>query len=187
MKNNALFVGRLFALFIFITPLSWGHNLIVGESVPKVIVNDYGELILKKGDIEYQSWDSEKMLGKVRVIQAIAGRTSAKKMNQPLMQAITASKLPEKLYQTTSIINQDDAVWGTSNFVRSSAKDSKRDFPWSSIVLDKEGTVAKAWQLDKKSSAIIVQDYEGKILFVKEGPLGEQEVEQVISLIKSQL
>ena len=44
------------------------------------------------------------MLGKVRVIQAIAGRSSAKELNAPMMTAITAAKFPEDSYQTTSII-----------------------------------------------------------------------------------
>lgn len=59
------------------------------------------------------------------------------------MAAITAAKFPAESYQTTTIINQDDAIWGTSSFVKSSAQDSKKEFPWSSMVLDEFGLVAK--------------------------------------------
>ena len=127
------------------------------------------------------------MLGKVRVIQAIAGRSSSKEMNAPLMAALTAAKLPEANYQTTTIINQDDAIWGTGSFVKSSAEDSKQEFPWSSMVLDEDGKVAKTWDLKPESSAIIVQDKQGKVLFVKEGALSDDEVKQVIGLIKDNI
>ena len=74
------------------------------------------------------------------------------------MAAITASKFSEDSYQTTTIINQDDAIWGTGSFVKSSAESSKEEFPWSSMVLDEDGTVASSWALKEESSAIIVQD-----------------------------
>jgi len=175
-------------LALFCCPiLALAHNIKLDQPVPSVEVSEYGEVLLKSNGYEFQAWSSEQMLGKVRVIQAIAGRSSAKKMNSKMMSAITESKFPEMLYQTTSIINQDDAIWGTGNFVRSSTVDSKKDFPWSSIVLDKKGAVAKAWGLEKESSAILVQNREGKVLFVKEGTLSDDEINQVLSLIKQSL
>ena len=135
----------------------------------------------------FQTWDTSQLLGKVRVIQAIAGRSSAKALNAPLMAAITAAQFPAESYQTTSIINQDDAIWGTGSFVKSSAQDSKKEFPWSSMVLDEAGNVAKAWDLKEESSAIIVQDKQGKVLFVKEGALSDEEIQTVLGLIKQNL
>ena len=55
------------------------------------------------------------------------------------------------------------------------------------MVLDESGAVASSWALKEESSAIIVQDKQGKILFVKEGALNESEVTQVIELIKASL
>ena len=40
--------------------------------------------------------------------------------------AIKAAKLPHDKYQTVTIINSNDAIWGTSGFVKSSAEDSKK-------------------------------------------------------------
>ena len=103
------------------------------------------------------------------------------------MAAITAAQFPADDYQTTTIINQDDAIWGTGSFVKSSAQDSKTDFPWSSMVLDENGVVADSWDLKSESSAIIVQDKQGKILFVKEGVLTAEEIQQVLKLIAQNL
>ncbi|MEF1298100.1 YtfJ family protein, partial [Vibrio parahaemolyticus] len=150
-------------------------------------IDTYGEMTLQGDDVAYQPWATQQMLGKVRVIQAIAGRSKAKEMNAPLMSAITAAHFPEDQYQTTTVINQEDAIWGTGTFVKSSAEDSKKTFSWSSMVLDKNGVLATTWDLQQESSAIIVQNKQGEILFVKEGALTQDEVTHVIELIKQNI
>ncbi|GIA31243.1 MULTISPECIES: YtfJ family protein [Vibrio] len=183
MKNKTLI-----ALLLACSPtLAFAHNLAIGSPVPAVGVEKHGEIVLQDNNINYQKWRSADLLGKVRVIQAIAGRSSSKEMNAPLMAAITAAKFPAESYQTTTIINQDDAIWGTSSFVKSSAQDSKKEFPWSSMVLDEFGLVAQAWQLQAESSAIIVQDKQGNVLFVKEGALNEADIQTVLGLIQQNL
>ncbi|KII77382.1 YtfJ family protein [Vibrio renipiscarius] len=178
----------LIALAIAALPM-WAnaHNLTIGSKTPNVDVTSYGEILVQDNDTVYQQWNSDAMLGKVRVIQAIAGRSNSKEMNAPLMAAITSSQFPPANYQTTTIINQDDSIWGTGSFVKSSAQDSKTDFPWSSMVLDENGVVAASWDLKAESSAIIVQDKQGKVLFVKEGVLTADEIQQVLNLIAQNL
>ncbi|UFN69893.1 YtfJ family protein [Vibrio alginolyticus] len=178
----------LLPLLLAITPsFAFAHNLSVGETVPSAKVAAYGEIVLQGEGVAYQPWATQHMQGKVRVIQAIAGRSSSKEMNAPLMSAITAAQFPQESYQTTTIINQDDAIWGTVSFVKSSAQDSKKEFPWSSMVLDENGVVANTWDLKEESSAIIVQDKTGKVLFVKEGALEQDEIAKVIELIKQNI
>ncbi len=40
---------------------------------------DRGELVLDKDQFSYKTWNSAQLVGKVRVLQHIAGRTSAKR------------------------------------------------------------------------------------------------------------
>ncbi|SUH18174.1 protein ytfJ [Salmonella enterica subsp. enterica] len=56
----------------------------------------------------------------MRVLLHIAGRTSAKEKNATLIEAIKSAKLPHDRYQTTTIVNTDDAIPGSGMFVRSS-------------------------------------------------------------------
>lgn len=182
-------IKRIFLMLAFTSYAlsAFAHNLQLGQPLPSVAVNNYGEVILEGNETQFTSWSSEQLRDKIRVIQAFAGRSSAKEMNAPLMAALTAAQFPEQHYQTTSIINQDDAIWGTGSFVKSSAQESKLEFPWSSIVLDESGVVAQSWALPEKSSTIIVLDKQGKILFVKEGALNEDEIKQVLALIREHL
>ncbi|PMH42552.1 hypothetical protein BCU68_14025 [Vibrio sp. 10N.286.49.B3] len=183
MTNKAL----LTALLACTPMLSSAHNLTLGQTTPPVTISDQGEIMVQEKKVSYQEWSNTQMLGKVRVIQAIAGRSGAKKMNAELMTAITAANFSAEDYQTTTVINQDDAVWGTGSFVKSSAQDSKKEFPWSSMVLDKTGLLASTWDLQPESSAIIVQDKQGKVLFIKEGALSESEINSVLELIHTNL
>lgn len=101
------------SLLLALAPtLAFSHNLSVGQTTPSVSIDTYGEMTLQGDDVAYQPWATQQMLGKVRVIQAIAGRSKAKEMNAPLMSAITAAHFPEDQYQTTTVINQEDAIWG---------------------------------------------------------------------------
>lgn len=55
------------------------HNIEKGQRVPPVGIADRGELILDNDKFSYKPWNSAQLAGKVRVVQHIAGRTSAKK------------------------------------------------------------------------------------------------------------
>ena len=91
--------------------------------------------------------------------------------------------MPHDRYQTTTIVNTDDAIIGTGMFVRKSIESGKREFPWSQIIIDSNGTVKKAWELQPESSAVVVLDKNGVIKFAKDGQLSPQEVQQVITLV----
>ncbi|MGF1686405.1 YtfJ family protein [Photobacterium japonica] len=182
--NNKLVVALLSAL---LPSTVFAHNLTIGEPLPHVAIVDKGEITLNKETLTYQPWDSASLAGKTRVIQAIAGRSAAKAMNAELMTAITAAQFPAEQYQTTTIINQDDTIWGTGSFVKSSAEDSKREFSWSAMVLDANGVAQSKWQLAKESSAIIILDKAGKVRFIQEGKLPPEAIQQALNTIKEHL
>jgi YtfJ family uncharacterized protein len=115
-------------------------------------------------------------------VQHIAGRTSAKEKNATLIEAIKAANLPHDKYQTTTIVNTDDAIPGSRMFVRSSLKSNKL-YPWSQFIVDSNGIARKAWQLDEESSAIVVLDKDGRVQWAKDGALTQEEVQQVIALL----
>ena len=68
-------------------------------------------------------------------------------------------------------------------FVRSSIESNKKLYPWSQFIVDSDGVVRKAWQLDEGSSAIVVLDKEGRVQWAKDGALTQEEVQQVVALL----
>ncbi|MFW0768009.1 YtfJ family protein [Trabulsiella odontotermitis] len=175
---------KLMALSCLLLPLmASAHDFQEGQRVPPVGIADRGELILDKDQFSYKTWNSAQLPGKVRVVQHIAGRTSAKEKNAALIEAIKAAKFPHDRYQTTTIVNTDDAIPGSGMFVRSSLESNKKLYPWSQFIVDSNGVARKAWQLDEESSAIAVLDKDGRVAWAKDGALTQDEVQQVIALL----
>ena len=120
----------------------------------------------------------------MRVVHHLAGRTAAKEKNQSMIDAIKASHFNPVKYQTTTIINADDAIVGTGIFCKKIVrKKGKQENPHSQVVLDDKSAVKNAWGLNSKDSAIIVLDKTGKVKFVKEGKLSDSDIQSVISLV----
>ena len=155
---------------------AFAHNIQPNQLLTNVTVSDKGEITLNGNDVAYKSWSSMALPGKVRVIQHIAGRSAAKEKNQAMIEAIKAAHFNQAKYQTTTIINADDAVVGTGMFVKSSAKRIA-----TAIVEFNKSAVKNAWGLREKDSVIILLDKTGKVQFVKEGKLTDDEVKEVVS------
>jgi len=184
IKGNTMTLRRLLAVSCLLFPLlASAHNFVNGQRVAPVGVADRGELVLDNDKFSYKSWNSAQLAGKVRVVMHIAGRSSAKEKNATLIEAIKSAKLPHNRYQTTTIVNTDDAIPGSGMFVRSSIENNKQLYPWSQFIVDSNGAVRKAWQLDEESSAIVVLDKEGRVQWAKDGALSQQEVQQVVGLL----
>ncbi len=178
----------IYACFVFFPLLSWAHPIALNAPLPSVSIPasaSSGELQLDtKGHFNYSAWHQDMLLNKVRVVFHIAGRTQAKVINNELLDALKAAQFPQDKYQTTTLINVDDAIIGTSSFVRRQAKKSKTQFPWSSIVLDSNGSIQKSWVLMPKSSAVLLLNPLGQVLFFKDGQLTSQEVSWVVEKIR---
>lgn len=83
-------------------------------------------------------------MGKLRVLLHIAGRTSAKEKNATLIEAIKSNNLPHDRYQTTTIVNTNDAIPDFGMFVRSSIVSNKKLYPWSQVIVDSNGVERNA-------------------------------------------
>ena len=160
------------------------HNFENNQRVPPVGIADRGELLLDNDKFSYKSWNSAQLPGKVRVVMHIAGRSAAKEKNAALIEAIKSAKFPHDRYQTTTIVNTDDAIPGSGMFVRSSLESNKKLYPWSQIIVDSNGAARQAWQLEEEGSAIVVLDKTGRVQWAKDGALTQEEVQQVIALLQ---
>lgn len=177
----------LAATCLLLPLMASAHRFENNQRVPPVGIADRGELILSNDEFSYKKWNSAQLPGKVRVVQHIAGRSSAKEKNAALIEAIKSANLPHDRYQTTTIINTDDAIPGSAMFVRSSIESNKKLYPWSQFIIDSDGVARKAWQLDEKSSAVAVLDKDGRVQWAKDGPLTPAEAQQVVALLRQLL
>jgi YtfJ family uncharacterized protein len=162
-------------------------TITVGAPVPPVSITEKGELVLKDGDVVYQPWDTSMLEGKVQVLQHLAARMSASKINEPFTDALTAARFSPEQQVTTTVINTSDLLWGTTGFVNSELKANKKKYPHARLIADASGKALQAWDLKKENSAIAILDKTGKVIFFKEGAMTPDEIKSALELIRSNL
>ncbi|WBG93005.1 YtfJ family protein (plasmid) [Pantoea piersonii] len=167
--------------------LAGAHTFETGKPLPPVFIANEGELVLQHEMLGYQRWSSQSLTGKVRMVIHVAGRLSAKEQNAPLIAAIQQANFPRSRFQTTTIVNTDDAIPGSAIFVERSIKSSKRDAPWQHFVIDSSGVAQNSWQLTPHGSAVVLLDRQGIVRFAKDGALTPQEVQQAVALLNQLL
>ena len=90
----------------------------LAKRLPLLYIQEGGELLLNSDDeIHYQKWNSTQLAGKVRIIQYIAGRKSAKKKNSLLIKAVEAATLPLDGLPPTTFFNTFYALFVSGFFV----------------------------------------------------------------------
>lgn len=198
---TALFAAPFTALFTFNT--AFADGIVVGEKLPSITIEKKGQMLVeydvvdkvmkfKDGtEIKYEAFNSDDLTGKIRTVYYMAARTGIEDINQPYIDALIAAKLPEFTpdgdYKTTTILNTDDAMWGTSGVASRRFEDSQERNAYAYYVNDSEGLGLKKWGLKKKGTAIIVLDRDGKVLYFKDGEMSTDEIASTVALIEKHL
>ena len=178
----------LFVLLIigFIPSISLAMKVTVGDQLPSVTVegdDDYGIMNLKGENITFSDWKSSSVTGKVRTVYMLHATGGAADVNAKYADALGKEEFSDSSYQTISILNMDEALWGTGGIVRSKVKDKQKEFPTAGFVLDEDGVAQKKFGVQTESAVIIV-DASGKVLFAKDGQLSSGEIEKAIQILK---
>jgi YtfJ family uncharacterized protein len=162
---------------------SFAEGIVVGQPLPELNIAERGELLLENDDVSYTAWQAPIQPGKAHVLQYMAGTAGASKINEPFTERLKVAEGLDIL--VTTVINLDDATWGTSGFVVSEVKKNKRLFPMSQLVLDEDGRGRETWSLPRKSSAIVITDASGIVQYVKQGAMDEQEIQSALDLLRA--
>lgn len=183
-SSNAIL---LFLLCLSLPAFSNGTNITVGKKLTSLSVDNKGEILLTADKISYQAWHTDSMSGKVQVFQYLAARMGIDEINKPFTDALESQMFAPDKFAVTTLINVDDALWGTSALINGELKKNKKKHPAAVMVADQEGLGLKQWGLKKKGAAVAVIDKTGTVLFFKEGALSDEEIKANLALIKQHL
>ena len=158
--------------------------LSVGRPLPTLQVTSPGELHLQDDEsIDYAPWDSTSTVGKPTLIYHLAGTSSASDLNRRFIDRLKTLELPKGSYYFVTIVNLEDAMWGTSGLVQNSVEKRKRRYQRNIFVLDETSIVRNQWGLVPESSAVLLLDASGTLVRFKDGPLTEGEEQEFVQLI----
>jgi len=177
----------IFLLCLSLPVFSNDANIAVGKKLTSLSVDNKGEIILNADKISYQAWSTDSMNGKVQVFQYLAARLGIDEINKPFTDALELQTFAADKFAVTTLINVDDALWGTSGLINSELKRNKIKHPTAVMVADQQGLGLKQWGLKKKGAAIAIIDKAGTVLFFKEGALSNEEIKANLALIEKHL
>lgn len=171
------FAMVLLALSLMTSPARAGMK--VGE-IPKEVElkGDLG------GRLDGSPWSSKELKGKVHVIFYVD--PDEKDLNDDASEALRKEEFPREKFQTYGITNMD-ATW-LPNIVISSAIESKQErYPTTIMIKDYDKVLVKEWNLADDNSDVLAFDKNGKLIFMKAGKLTQQEIKELIGLIRKNL
>ena len=161
--------------------------LTLQSPLPLLSIGDRGELMHDKDDeFSFTPWRSDHNPGKVHVVQYFGANMGDSEIFEPFTDLLQESLEPD-VYHVTTILNLDAAMWGTSGWVVSEVKKSKRKHPDATIVLDEEGTGVVEWQLGDEGNGLIVLDDKGIVRYFSKQALSAEEMRSTLALVRSNI
>jgi uncharacterized protein len=160
----------------------------VGGTLPNFTVPSKGELVLNGEKISHKPWSTSQIaLGSPALIFHTAARMSSDGIIAPLKKRLNAREFEPGSFQSISIINLNDALWGTSGLISSELSKNKREHPEAILVADEKGAGIKAWTLSTGTVSFILVDDEGKIRYIKEGKLSAADIDTIMTLLDEEI
>jgi hypothetical protein len=162
-----------------------GHSLETGQSLPLLDIWEGGEIYIGEHNIVEKPWSSKSLdsKGRVQFVQYVAANRDAVSQNKMFTDALKKKQYSSEELETTIIVHMADTMSLAKRFVVKKMARKKAAFQSINFVIDDKGVGLERWGMKNKSCAVIVLDASGKVLFAKDGPLSETEVENAIKLI----
>jgi YtfJ family uncharacterized protein len=160
-----------------------------GQSLPVLDINVGGEISVNDNNIVKEPWSSKSFEsnGKVQLVQYIAANPGAARQNKPFTDTLIEKHFSSEQLTTTVIVNMADTMSLLKGIVVKKIAKNKVKHQTNNFVIDDNGVGLQRWGMKNKSYAVIVLDASGKVLFVKDGPLSEIEIESTIKLIETHM
>jgi YtfJ family uncharacterized protein len=174
------------ALLLGWTQWALAQGPVVSAPLPPLAINERGEMIMEGDEFSFVPWSSDKDPGKVHILQYFSGTLAHRDLFSPFTDLLQ-EELDYTKYHVTTIINLDRALWGTTGFVVSELKDSKRQYPRATMVLDEDGIGVDQWQLGKQGSVLAIMDNDGVVQFVSHGPLDDTQMQSSLEFIRGEI
>jgi len=154
-------------------------QLNIGKVPKEVILHDH-----LGGKIVGEPFSTKEIRGKVYLFIYVDPDEKGK--NDNFFDQIKAKNYDRSKYGSIAVINLA-ATWLPNFAIESKLKSKQKEYPHTIYVKDKQKIFVKDWELEDDASNILLFDSEGKLLFIKNGVLNQDEINQVISMINERL
>ena len=90
-----------YCALLLASALTWADGIDLGQPLPDLSIADRGELLLQGDDFSFTPWVVAADLGKIHIVQYMAGTKGASEINKPFTDRL--KEIPNPNYQVTTI------------------------------------------------------------------------------------
>lgn len=164
-------------------------SLGTGQPLPYLDIEAGGEISVRNNKISVSPWNSKSFeaTGKVQIVHYVAANRSVARQNKPFSRAVDEKLFSNQKMDKTVIVHMADTLSLARALVVNTLADRKSIHNEVNFIIDDNGLGLERWGMKRGSYAIIILDGSGNLLFAKDGPLSEAEIEHTIKLIERQM
>ena len=162
----------------------------IGQGLPQLVVEARGELVLDgRGDVHYKLWKLQPLHASAHIgmLMVLPARISTRKEIAPLEEAMDARGYDYRRLSSTSIVNLADATWGATLMVESELRSEKRKEPDVHLVVDEQGEVRRALELQEGVIHVLLYNCRGEILHHHQGRFTVGQAQQILATLDTAL
>lgn len=164
-------------------------SLGTGQPLPYLDIEAGGEISVRNNKVSVSPWNSKSFegTGKVQIVHYVAANRSVARQNKPFSRAVDEKLFSTQKMDKTIIVHMADTFSLARGIIVNTLADKKSTHQDINFVIDNDGIGLERWGMKHESYAIIILDGSGNLLFAKDGPLSEAEIEHTIKLIEGQM
>ena len=132
------------------------------------------------------AWTSDSIAKTGKVISLFYVDPEERKLNEDVELAYDNMHFSKEEHGSVAVINMA-AAWYPNNLINRELTVKQAKFPRTTYVKDLKKSLVKEWDLQDDSVNIVVFGKDGKIIFIKKGPISPSEIPKLMALISANL
>ena len=136
------------------------------------------------GRLDGTSWNSSELKGAIHILMYVD--PDKVKVNEHVEDALAREQYPTEKIRSVAITNLA-ATWKPKFLIRKILKGKQKKYPRTTYVTDKSKILVERWGLHDHSYNVLVFGPSGNLLFNKSGALSAVDVENLTTIIWSQI
>lgn len=172
------FIICIFISFFLVQDVS-ASDLEMGKVPPIIELKDK-----MGGRLDGSPWSSDELRGKIHVLFYVD--PDEKDLNNDASEALSDAEFSPDYFQSLAIINMA-ATWLPNFAISSSLKEKQKKYPNTLYLRDYKKVVVEKWGLADDNSDVVAFDRQGRLIFRKDGKLDENDIEELLNAIKTNI
>ena len=169
----------LFVISFFLAQDVFAIDLEMGKVPPTIDLKDK-----IGGRLDGSPWSSNELRGKIHVLFYVD--PDEKDLNNDASEALSDAKFSPDDFQSLAIINMA-ATWLPNFAISSSLKEKQKRYPNTLYLRDYKKVVVNEWGLADDNSDVIAFDRQGRLIYRKDGKLDENDINELLNVIKGNI